>query len=183
MSDDDGLEDYWEAVQSRHLIKVVRNRAADFREQLELASAKAAFEMQQVAAEYVNRPLDPATLSKLLAQAVKIFMEKWYEGMRGQNLAGLLELVLEGQDLSLPELKGFVQALPATMLDRVVQSAVGSTGSGVHLILAMELHMRKRNIRDYTLGREAGRLFIEFIDPKRDAHIKFFLDEVVEHVE
>lgn len=182
MSDDDNLEDYWEAVQSRHLIKVVRDRAADFREQLEIASAKAVFEMQTMS-KYVNQPLDAANLSKLLADAIKIFMEKWYEGMRGQNLAGLLELVLEGQDLPLSELKGFVQALPVSMLERVVRSAVGSSGSGIHLVMAMELHMRQRNITDYTLDREAGRLFIEFVDPKRDAHIKFFLDEVVEHLQ
>lgn len=184
MSDtDDDLEDYWEAVQTQQLIKIVKDRATDLREQLEVASAKTAFEMTPVIAEMSGKMLGPEALAQMISKTVRVFMEKWYEGLRGQNLAGLLELVLEGQNLPLPELKGFVQALPVTMLERVVRSAVGSTGSGVHLILAMELHMRQRNITDYTLDREAGRLFIEFVDPKRDAHIKFFLDEVVEHLQ
>lgn len=181
--EEDDLEDYWEAVTSKQLIKMVRDRASDLREQLEIASAKTAFEMTPFVAQYANQPLDAETLARMISKTVGVFMEKWYEGLRGQNLAGLMELVLEGQNLPLPELKGFVRALPATLLEQVTRSAIGSSASGIHLILAMELHMRRRGIEDYTLDREAGLLFIEFTDPKRDALIKCFLDEVVEHVE
>jgi hypothetical protein len=119
-------------------------------------------------------------LSTLISKTVGVFMEKWYEGMRGQNLAGLIELVLQGQQLSPVELKGFVRALPQALLERIVTSTIGATGTygkGLHALMAVEIHLRKSAIRDYTLSKEGERLHIEFIDPKRDAIVKFFLDE------
>jgi hypothetical protein len=185
MSDeDDDLEDYWSDLQKKQIIQVVSGRASDLKSQLEMASAKTAFDMTPMLAEYANRPLDSETLSKMITKTVETFMLKWYEGLRGQNLSGLIELVLEGQDLSVEELRGFMRALPVTLLRRILDSAIGATGTsgtGIHALMAVEMHLRQRGIPDYTLTRIGGRLHIEFTDPKRDALISFFLDEMHEH--
>ncbi len=140
--------------------------------------------MTRLVREHQGQDLTADLLSKLMAKAVSIFMEKWYEGLRGQNLSGLIELVLQGQQLPPDELKGFVQALPSSLLKRIVESAIGATGvygNGLHALMAIELHLRSQNIRQYQLTQMGMRLHIEFHDPKRDAVVKFFLDEPIEH--
>ena len=71
------------------------------------------------------------------------FVTSFLRALRGTSLVGLLKFVLEAPGLRSEDITGFVKALPAVMLRDLVSTAVGKTGSGVHLILALELKRRQ----------------------------------------
>jgi hypothetical protein len=71
------------------------------------------------------------------------FVSSLLRTLRGTPLIGLLKFVLEAPGLRSEDITGFVKALPAVMLRDMVTTAVGKTGSGVHLILALELKRRQ----------------------------------------
>lgn len=178
MSDDEweDLEKDWETLRPKSSVQLPA-RPSDLEGQLEEAALKAEFEFKGMAQRYTGETLTTDLLCTLMVTAVKIFMTKWHEGLRGQNLAGLIEFVLEGQDLSPTEMKGFLKALPTSFLDRVLSSAVGSwTSNGVHALVALEHHVRSRNLKDYTLGKDFDRTYAEFDSP--EGKIRVFLDEL-----
>ena len=107
-------------------------------------------------------PLTQENMAHMIALGVKLFMESWLETLKSSDLAGLIELVLEGQDLSPEEVKGFVRALPTSMIDRIVGSALG-TASGAHALFALESHRRKGSLgKDYEILKlQNGRLAIQ----------------------
>jgi len=183
MSDDDIWDDFescWAELREKSPIRVVTTKASDLRSQMEIACAQTSFELAQHLKTLQGKSLaDPQVLSDLVSKAVVTFMEKWHAALRGQNLAGLIELVLEGQDLTPNEMRGFIQALPESLLNKVVESAIG-TATGVHALMALEVHLRARSIRDYTLGKESLRTYVEFHDPGHNAMVRFYLDDLVE---
>lgn len=173
----DEFEDYWKAIRNDSPIQLVSNRASDIKEQLEIACDKTSFEIKEYAKQFNGQTLTTELLGKLMARTVALFMAKWQEGLRGQNLSGLIEIILEGQDLTPAEMKGFLKALPDSLLQRILDSAIGAgTGSGVHALIALEHHFRKNGVRNYNLGRVDGRVYAEF--EAQGQTLRVFLDEV-----
>jgi hypothetical protein len=174
----DDFEECWDAIRRETPIRLVKNRASDLHEQLEIACAKTAFELAGFVKQFDHQALDSTVIAKIVAKSTTIFMEKWREGLKGQNLTGLIEIVLESQDLSTTEMKGFLQALPSSLVQRILDSAIGAgDASGVHALIALESTMRVRGIKDYTIGKTDGRISVEFLDPTHSKLVKFFLDE------
>jgi len=181
MSEWEDLEADWELLQKKSPITVVSNKPSDLRSQLELAGAKSLFELKTFAKKFDGQPFTAEVLAEVMAKTVALFMEKWHEGLRGQNLSGLIEIVLEGQDLSPEEMRGFLGALPDSLLQRILDSGIQSkSADGVHGLVAMERHLRARNIRDYRIGKDFGRVYVSFFEPKVGAEVRFFLDEIFE---
>lgn len=179
MSEWDDIENDWELLKKKSPITIVSDKPSDLQSQLELAGAKTVFELKTFAKKFENQTFTAGVLAELMTKTVALFMEKWQEGLRGQNLSGLIEIVLEGQNLSPDEMRGFLGALPDSLLQRILDSGIQSkSGTGIHGLIAMERHMRARSIRNYAIAKEFGRVYVEFDDPKHGAKVKFFLDEV-----
>jgi len=191
MSDDDSLESFWKDLvpirsepppaPAEGLIKVVGGKATDLDASLELACAKATHELAQRFEVHRGQPMTTELLAQIISVGVKTFMEKWREGLKGQDLAGLIEIVLEGQSLPLEELRGFVRALPTALLERVARSALGAA-SGTHGLMAIEHARRAGSLRDYTLGQDSGRLYAEFThshtqEGEEGNTVRFYLDD------
>lgn len=173
----DDLQDYWKEIRPKSTIILVSGRASDMRSHLEMAAAKASAKL----AKYTNdkhshQMITGEVLADVAVQGVALFMEEWNNSLKSQNLAGLIELVLEAQDLSPSEMRGFLQALPLSLIDRMLDSSIG-TVPGVHALVALEKHMRTKSIRDYTLSKEGLRIRVDFIDPVRQIPLSFYLDE------
>lgn len=171
------LESDWEDLKkNRTSILLVTNKPGDLKSQMELAYQKTAFDLSQYVKRYDQQQLTVEILTDLTSKAVRLFMENWYKALREQNLAGLLELVLEGQDLSPSEMKEFLQALPSSLLQKIVSSAIGSA-SGTHALVAVEYMMRQRSVRDYRLRKEGASVVVSFVDPVTLGEVTFTLDE------
>jgi len=188
--DDDTLESFWQDLRpvnlaprqpEEGLIKVHSGRVTDLDASLEMACAKATQELGTLFARHRGVSMTHELLAEVVATGVKVFMEKWREGLKGADLAGLVEIVLEGQNLPLEELRGFVRALPTPLLERVAKSALG-TASGTHGLMAIEHARRNGSLRDYTLGQDSGKLYAEFTHPREPGGqegetIRFYLDD------
>jgi hypothetical protein len=177
VSEWEDLEGDWRLLQ-RSPIQVVTNRASDLKSQLEVAGEKTVFELRQHFKQYQDAPLTVDLLSTLVGKAVRVFLAKWQEGLRDQNLAGLIEIVLEGQDLTPEEMRGFLKALPDSLLQKILDSGIHSqSATGVHGLIAIEKHLRQRKVLDYTIGKDLGRVYVEFVDPETNGTVRFSLDE------
>lgn len=133
--------------------------------------------------EYINKEHHHAQLTgevfaAIIGQAITIFMEEWHNGLREENLAGLVELILEGQELTASEMGEFVRALPYSLLERICKSAVKSA-TGIHGLMAIEYARRNRSIASYDVVQDGTRAYVEFTEAT-GRRIKFYLDEKFE---
>lgn len=176
MAEEIELEEFWKDLRRSPSFTVVKATPNDAKGLLLLASEMAGFEMAQRFAELEGKVLTAETLAQIVSTGVKTFMEKWGESLRNQNLSGLIELVLEGQKLTPAELKGFVRALPGTLVERIVSSAVAS-GTGITALMALEHHRRQGTLDDYSIEQEHGRVVVRFT-PRGREPVTFGLYEV-----
>lgn len=174
------LQECWKELRPQSPISLVTTRVSDLQSQLTIVAAKTTFELSKYSNDkHRNQPITGEMLTDITAKGIEIFMQKWFEHLRSQDLAGLIEVVLEGQHLSPNEMKGFLMALPQGLLERITNAAIG-TVTGVHALVAFEVHRRKRNITDYSLIKEGQRTRVDFQDPIRRLTVSFYLDEAFE---
>jgi hypothetical protein len=176
------FEDFWADLRARKkpaskdTIQIVGPRASDVGGMLNIVCEKASFELsQKYSALLGGRPLTTEILADLVSTGVRVFMEKWHEGLRGHDLAGLIEIVLEGQSLSPDEMRGFVRALPQSLLQRIASSALGSA-TGIHGLMAVEFARRQGEVQDYVLRSDSGKVVVEFVN-RGGQQASFYLDE------
>lgn len=175
--EEDDLKEYWDAIRRKSPILIVRDQPSKLKDNLELATAKTAWDLAQECRDLRGQALTPEVIGTIVAKAVRLFAEHWYEQLRGQDLSGLIEIVLEGQDLTPTEMKSFIKALPTDLIEKIARSAVGS-GNGVHGLMGIEHARRCGRIADYSIGRDPGsgnRVYVRF--RRGDKDVEFFLDE------
>ena len=189
MSDEDTLESFWQdlhPVRPRGGVDPRQQRkSTDLDASLKLACEKATHELTQQFADLDGQLLTLEILGHVISTGVKIFMAKWREGLKEQDLACLIEIVLEGQSLPLNELQGFVRALPSPLLERIAKSALGRKATGTHGLMALEHAQRTGLLNDYVLGQDSGKLYAEFTHPRSPGEpggerIRFYLDDEFE---
>lgn len=175
---DESLETYWDEIRYRSPIRVVKDKPSELDDQLLLACEKASFDLRQQLAGMVGQPMNSDVIAKLVTTGIRQFMSHWKEGLTGQNLAGLIEIVLEGQGLTPDEMLGFVQALPESLIQRICKSAVGSA-SGVHGLMAIEYHRRRGTVSNLRVEASDGRVKVAFRG-RGEGDTHFFLDDPFE---
>lgn len=176
MDSEDDLENYWDDLKPQKLVQVVSTRGSDLEGMLALAAEQTSFDLaNMVKKKYVGLEMSPALLADIVSSGVQLFMRKWREALTHQNLTGLIEIVLEGQNLSVDEIRGFVQALPVSILQRIAQSAADSA-SGTHGLMSLEYLRRTAGVT-YILGTQGARIWAEFSHPRTKETVRFFLDE------
>lgn len=149
------------------------------REAIERAGKRADAEMAEA---FKNE--DRRLVSKVATATVQVFLEAWYDELRQGDTVSLIGVVMEGRDLSVEELKGFVSALPASLLQRICDFPT-PRASGLQALLAIEHERRKGNAPDYLLSRDPldGKLVVTFYPPPAAGRaITFKLDETFEGV-
>jgi hypothetical protein len=166
MDDDDDLETYWKDIRRHPVVVTASDRPGDLRGQLLLASEKAGFDLAHKFKEYNGQPVTPELMAMIVAEGIRSFMDKWYDGLRKQNLSGLVEIVLEGQGnhLSPEEMQEFVRALPSSLIMKVVESAMGSA-TGIHALMALEKH-RRVGLANYSIAKVGGSVQVRFTGPE-----------------
>ncbi len=171
-SEEFDLEGYWKDIRSFPQGEC-NNSPSKIQQSLTRAFEKS---FKRLSDKYTGVKLDPQKgLVTVVHHGIELFMEEWKQDLRNQNLAGLIGIVLEGQDLTPDEMKKFVQALPYTLLKRICQSAFGSA-TGVHGLMAIELASRNRSIREYHILQDGISLYVRLITLD-GRHVKFYLNE------
>lgn len=155
------LDEDWRWLQQQ-TIKLVTS--SDLVSQLELAKAKAEFDLAQFEKTCHGKEVTPELFREITNTAISKFLEHWRLGLSDRKILGLIEVILEKQELPLTEVQAFLQAMPLSVLTSLI-SDVKDTANGVVGILALEVHRRKGKIQGYTLGREGGRLFVDTQHP------------------
>jgi hypothetical protein len=163
MAEELDLEEFWADIRPKPSVVVVSDRVSDLKGQLLIASEKAGFELAQKFRDYAGTALDTDLLAKIISEGVKVFMEKWFEGLRDRDLSGLIEIVLEGQRLTPTEMQGFVRALPDPLITKIVNSAIAS-GTGIHALMALEKY-RRSGRQEYVVEVVSGQVQVRFTTP------------------
>jgi hypothetical protein len=155
--DDTDLETFWEDLRGKQPADLVisGHKPKDYTFALEEAALKAEFDLKNdIAVLGPNPPLTGDLLARLVSKGIQHFIKHWYAAYRNQDVAGLVEFIMDGLNLPADELKGLMRAMPRALIERVV-SGVSGTGSGIHALFALEWHFRERNLpEDYTLYRD-----------------------------
>jgi hypothetical protein len=182
MADPFDFESFWDDLRATGKqpeppdeILIVGGKGTDLTGVLQSACEKAAHDLSVKYQERQGEILTLEVLADIVTTGVRIFMEKWHDGLREQNLAGLIEFVLEGQSLTPEEMTGFVRALPMSLLGRISESAIGSA-TGIHGLMAVEYARRRGDVRSYILEAEEGKVIVEFIN-RQDQRVRFSLNE------
>jgi hypothetical protein len=175
---DDDFESLWHDLKGggpKPLI-TISAKPRDYTFGLEEAAAKAEFDLRRELNHLGQINLTNELLSRLVTHGVQYFMRHWYESYRNQDVAGLVEFIMDGLNLPPEELKGMMTALPQTLIERVVHGVSGA-GSGIHALFALEWHRRAGNLpSDYEIYRDEDRTKVRLI---RDGQaITLTLDEV-----
>lgn len=175
--EDDRIDEVWDEVRTRSPITLINPKPSDldsiaaFASELTLADLAKAINKK-----YDSRPVTGEMLADVVLMGVQTFLKHWKKALVDQNLTGLVEVVLEGQKLNADEMKGFVRALPMSLLEKIAQSAVG-TPTGTHVLMSIELLRRQGKAPDYLMGSEGRRVWVEFVHPERQQTVRFFTDE------
>lgn len=177
MSND--LEECWALVRAHSPIRRVSNKPSNIEGQLELACEKAIHDLTQEFQDRKGQLVSLELLSDMVAHGIRAFMKHWLDGLRNQNLAGLIEIVLEGQkDMSPDEMMGFMRGIPTTLLEKIATSGLG-TASGIHALIGVESARRRGEVRRYKIARDGFRVYVKFENVAGD-EIQFYLDEPFE---
>ena len=166
MAQDVDLESFWERLRGKQdaSLTITGTKPKDYTFALEEAALKAEFDLHQDIAALGQSPaLTGDLLARLVAKGIQHFIRHWYAAYRNQDVAGLVEFIMDGLNLPPDELKGLMRAMPRSLIDRVV-SSVSGTGSGIHALFALEWHYREQNLpEDYTLYRDDERLKVRVV--------------------
>lgn len=118
-----------------------------------------------------------SVLEEITAQVIQTFLKNWLGDLRKKDFSYLLGFILEGQNLPVVELKAFMQALPQTLLKKMV-GAYPDTANGVYGLAAIELNRRDGILESYELQRDSdGHLRVTFYDRRTRQDISFTLNE------
>jgi hypothetical protein len=166
--EDTDLESYWQDIKATARIKPVQGRISNAREGLEIATLKV-----------LHKLGEPSEAQQHLREVIGRVFEEWLSSLAGGTSAGMLEVVLQGQNLPFDELRDFVKTLPHTFLERAVaEGALSKRASGVHALLALELLQRTGELSDYSLRQDTdGTLLAEFRPHGGQDTLTFRLDE------
>jgi len=185
MADPFDFEAFWEDLRSPakepdapDAIQVVGGKSPDLTGLLEKTCEKTAQDLAQRFQSHHGETMTVKLLADIVTTGVRTFMENWHDGLRRQNLAGLIEFVLEGQSLTPEEMTGFVRALPLSLLQRISESAIGSA-TGIHGLMAVEYARRRGEVTSYILQSDKDRVVVEFTN-RLDQRASFYLDEEFE---
>ena len=174
---DEDLESYWAPLRRASVIKVVSGKITNLREGLELAALKAEQRLLKQVDESAHRFLTMG-VSELVSVCVNSLLVHWYEGLRGHGPGSLLEIVLADQHLPVGELKDFVRALPVSLIERILKSHPLDKASGIHALIAIELHFRRGSGDDYEIRRGSDGLLSVALRPiNTGKSVVFSLDE------
>lgn len=176
MADDD-LEDFWaELRRSDQVIVPVHNEASNFKGQLLLASETSKFDMRMKFEKRLGEALTQELLLEIVSTAIDTTLKRWYESLRNQDTAGLIEIILEGQKDRMPpqEMTSFLQALPMSLLERVLANAAEeTTGTGVHMLLALEKNRRNSGAL-YSLKSAGGSIIVTWQSPQGEVEFNLW---------
>lgn len=176
MADSDlDLDADWAALRTgaQHSIEIPKKNLQGL---MDMAMAKTQADLRA----YMQKAETPSTdaLPELVAKGVSLFWGHLTKEARGVDPIGMIEIILSAQHIPAPELKGFVRAIPITLLRRVLESHLGAQAGGIHALLSLEVMVREGRENDYTLTALSDGIEVSVRVRARDNEVLAFrLDE------
>lgn len=154
------LETYWKRLRPQQAEKPAKPKGKSW--DLRAAIVRAATQTEEGLATQFEG-IDPKIVTHVATTTLRLFLEAWYDELHEGDAVSLIGVVLSGSDLTDHELKGFVQALPASLLERICATP-SPEASGLQALIAIENHRRKGQVADYTFSRDPvdGKLKVTF---------------------
>lgn len=174
------LEEYWRDLR---VGKIAVTPSADGPETV-IDRAVAKFQMALPdllrEAQFANNATGLGPLTNLLTESLRFFALSLYEEQRKQDVSLLIQLFLEGSaNIGAEDLKGFLRALPRSVLDRVLNHTEGSR-SGLHALLSLEVLFQDGMLeKDFEVRRDhEEKLVVTFYPKEVPEPVSFRLREL-----
>lgn len=172
MPTDDDLDSDWHIL--RGDVPKVSLILNDIPSLLTTAKAQTAYGMSRK-----HRAASLEDWKRFVDDGVEMFQTHLRATAKTLDPAGLLEVVLSVQNIPADELKGFIRALPRTLLDRIIQSDLAGHAKGIHALLALETLVRDNLETDYRLlALPSGGIEVEVL-PRTGAQVAAPRDRVL----
>ena len=174
---EDDFEQFWTDLQGDKAPSIleIASKPKDYTYGLEEASVKAEFELKQEIAKLDLASITTEVVSRMVSRGIRTFVRHWLGMYRNQDIAGLVEFIIDNLNLPPHELKGLMTALPRSLVERVTKNVYGSS-RGIHALFALEWHYREGNLPSgYSLVEVEGRTVVRVRKDGND--ITFTLDE------
>jgi hypothetical protein len=180
---DEELEEYWDTLRSKPMVQVVPDRPSELSAVLDLICEQTVFDVRNSLEMYLRNltEQDQRAVNTIVARGLRSLKTNWLKELEGKNLTGLIEFILQGANLSPTVMMSFIQALPLELLRDICSSTL-NTANGVHALMGVEVARRQNILHRYTIGREGGRIRVEF-QPYPREDVIFYLDESFELIE
>lgn len=179
VSTEDELEGYWRDLRVKAV--EVSSKKTSLEQMLDAAAAATLTDLQewQKTPDFNSGNGTSGQIAKSVVRGLRSFMGNWYEAQKKQDLGILIEIILEGQDVSVEDLKGFVRALPRSIINRILGELQGQA-TGLHALLSIEALHRDGSLRnDYTLRIDMNKKLVVSFHPKQeDGSLTFTLQEL-----
>jgi hypothetical protein len=134
--------------------------------------------VEKLRGEFTDRALTVEALVDSIGRSVQVFIDEWFKALRAQDRAGLIEVIIDEQNLSPSEMRGFVRSLPLSFLNNAAKSAF-TGASGIHALLSVEYSRRAGIAKDFTIRRVGSRVQVT-VRTSDDKKLQFFLDDSFE---
>ena len=176
-ADDSDLAEYWADL--RPAPPQVRLSGNNLPSLQEMAVAQTVQDMQAWAQKSPHLIRNETFVAELVNRTITTHQDHLTRNAKRYDITGLIEVILSVQNLSAIELKGFVRALPRSLLERIVQADLGATAGGIHALLSLEVLFREGRESDYQLtALPSGGIQVSLRPRSRPGEIlQFRLDE------
>lgn len=179
---EDDLQDDWAEFRPRSPIQPA-GQPGNILSGLDVAAVKAEADLREEAARYASKGSGGLSLPQLIAVGVRQFLRHFTEELRCRDTASLIEIIMSDSRMTPDELKGFIRALPESLVQRIVTNgATLASVRGIHGLLAIELDHRSRSrSTDYLLRKVGSTLEVTLYPPHLNGRsVTFTLDESFE---
>jgi hypothetical protein len=177
-STEEDLQEDWNVLRPKPLVQRI-DSSGSLLSGLDIAVTKT-LEDTRIEASRSKSTLIVEAVSRLVEFGARRLFHHFTTDLKQRDTVNLIEIVLSDHALSIDELKGFVRALPQTLLKRIViQGAAMESVHGIHGLLAIELaHRESSTERDYTLRKIGNTLEVTLYPTHLNGKaVTFTLDE------
>lgn len=173
------LEEYWRDLRAPTV--EVSSRNTQLEGLLDQASVATVADLRAFLStpEAYGRGGTNELILQMSARAARIFMSHWYEAHKKQDIGILIEIILEGQDAPVEEVKGFVRALPRSIINRILGELKGQA-TGLHALFSVEAHWRDGTLEeDFTIRKGMdGKIVVSFHPKESPEPLSFVLSNL-----
>lgn len=176
----DDIERFWNVVRVHRVEASPEEKGPE--SVIEVALERLREELPKTLTGYLNRNLnEPWVFTNAVVDAAKILLTTLYQEQQKQDISLMIQLFLEVPKNNPVETKGFIRAIPRTLIDKILLRMEKSKHqNGLQMMLSLEALFRDGQLhQDYEVTKETdNRIQIIFYPKERSGPLSFRLREM-----